>query len=622
MAKSADIMVQVGADIASLQQGMTKGAKSVKDFGAKTAPVLKDAANEIAKVGAAAAAAAAGGLLAMTKSATAAGRELKIFSQISNTSVSEFQNLASAAAEFGITNEKLADQLKDVKDRVGDFLATGGGPMADFFENIAPKVGVTAEQFNKLSGSQALQLYISSLEKANLSQSEMTFYLEAMASDLTQLQPLFANNGKLIDENARRLDDLGLKLSDLDVAQLDEGAKAFARMAESSKAASNVIGAKLSPFVVQFNKELEKAGKNGFDLGKSIEKGARAAFKGLGFLADRLHEIKFLFKGLQSAFKFVEIKIYQGLIGISGFFRDFSNNILGNINNIIAAIKLIPGTEDIPFFKAVQKGDFTKSLEQSVLTAKTELSGLNESLQSLALSEYPSEAIDEFYNNAIAGANNLKVAATGARNAITGGGDGEGDDELTKEQQDYQMRLDEFSRFLDKKLVLQKNSSKTIVGLINQQWGQAAAGTAGAMKNILGTMSSESKKAFEISKKWALADAIISTAQGIAAGVRLGWPMAIPAVAWAAATGLAQINQIKSQRFGGGASSSPSAGASSSTTASAPTGGGGAAGAQQGQTLTVAPIDPDAIFSGASMQALATRLAEFSADGGTIVTEQ
>ena len=67
--------------------------------------------------------------------------------------------------------------------------------MADFFENIAPRVGVTADQFARLSGPEALQLYVSSLERAGVSQQEMTFYLEAMASDTTRLIPLLQNGG-------------------------------------------------------------------------------------------------------------------------------------------------------------------------------------------------------------------------------------------------------------------------------------------------------------------------------------------------------------------------------------------------------------------------------------------
>jgi hypothetical protein len=56
-------------------------------------------------------------------------------------------------------------------------------------------VGVTADQFARLGGPEALQLYVTSLEKAGVTQAEMTFYLEAMASDLTMLLPLLRNGG-------------------------------------------------------------------------------------------------------------------------------------------------------------------------------------------------------------------------------------------------------------------------------------------------------------------------------------------------------------------------------------------------------------------------------------------
>lgn len=115
---------------------------------------------------------------------------------LAGTTAVELQLFSAGAKTVGLEMAKTADIIKDVNDKVGDFISTGGGSMADFFENIAPAVGVTAEQFAKLSGPQALQLYVSSLEKANLSQAEMTFYMEALASDSTALLPLLRNNGK------------------------------------------------------------------------------------------------------------------------------------------------------------------------------------------------------------------------------------------------------------------------------------------------------------------------------------------------------------------------------------------------------------------------------------------
>jgi hypothetical protein len=139
----------------------------------------------------------AGGAVAAAASSMAKDIDsLRKSAQISNVGFEEFQKLAFAAKSVGIEGDKLSDIFKDVNDRVGDFNATGGGPMKDFFEQIAPKIGLTADAFKNLSGPQALQLYYDSLVKAGASQQDLTFYLEAMASDATALIPLLAQGGE------------------------------------------------------------------------------------------------------------------------------------------------------------------------------------------------------------------------------------------------------------------------------------------------------------------------------------------------------------------------------------------------------------------------------------------
>lgn len=115
--------------------------------------------------------------------------------RLAGVNTTEFQKLAAAARTVGVEQDKLSDIFKDTNDKVGDFLITGQGPLVDFFETVAPLVGVTADNFRDLSGPQALQLYVSSLEKANVSQAQMTFFMEAIASDATALLPLLRNNG-------------------------------------------------------------------------------------------------------------------------------------------------------------------------------------------------------------------------------------------------------------------------------------------------------------------------------------------------------------------------------------------------------------------------------------------
>ena len=133
---------------------------------------------------------------AAARSALAYGKEIGTLSKLAGTNIEEFQKLAYGAKTVGVESDKLADIYKDVQDKVGDFLETGGGPMVDYFENIAPLIGQQKEDFKDLSGPEALQKYVDGLEKAGVSGETMTFYMEAIASDSTKLLPLLADGGR------------------------------------------------------------------------------------------------------------------------------------------------------------------------------------------------------------------------------------------------------------------------------------------------------------------------------------------------------------------------------------------------------------------------------------------
>lgn len=64
-----------------------------------------------------------------------------------------------------------------------------------------------------------------------------------------------------------------------------------------------------------------------------------------------------------------------------------------------------------------------------------------------------------------------------------------------------------------------------------------------------------------------MADAAISMYQGIAAGLKLGWPLSIPAVAFAAVNGAMAIANIRKQTYGGGGGGSGGAASAASAPA-------------------------------------------------------
>lgn len=170
--------------------------------------------------GAVVAGASVAGVAAFVNQTITAGNEIKKFSQLANSSMGQFQYYAKGAEIAGISMESFADKMKDMQDRIGDFQQTGGGPLADFFTNIAPLVGVTIQQFQKLSGPEAMQLYYDSLVKVGASQNDMKFYMEAIISDSSLLIPLLENGGAGFKKWGDAAQSAGAIMSDSMVSQL------------------------------------------------------------------------------------------------------------------------------------------------------------------------------------------------------------------------------------------------------------------------------------------------------------------------------------------------------------------------------------------------------------------
>ena len=159
--------------------------------------------NTYGAIAIAGAAAVGAGIFAMASEYANAARELQTFASISNTTTQEFQKMAVGAETMGISQEKLSDQLKDFNEKLGEFITIGSGGAIDFFEQIAIKTEGSAEgarklalEMQNLSGPKALQLYVDKLEEAGVTQQQMSFYLESMASDTTNLIPLLKNGGE------------------------------------------------------------------------------------------------------------------------------------------------------------------------------------------------------------------------------------------------------------------------------------------------------------------------------------------------------------------------------------------------------------------------------------------
>lgn len=583
----------------------------------------------------------------MIKGAADAGKQIDQLSRLSATSTTVFQQQAYAAQQFGISNEKLGDIFKDVQDKIGDFMQTGAGPMADFFENIAPKVGVTADQFRKLGGPEALQLYVSSLEKASLSQSEMTFYLEALASDSALLLPLLKNNGKAMKELGDEAQRLGAVLSDKTIQANKEFANQLSRLDASLTSLKINIGSAVIPeitrLVNEFNagtnaaggfwKALSLAAINPFKTGGENIQSLRDQLRGLQDDRARYVRSSSDTSGIDQAIANTEMKIkyldsvMRASWKLSGERMGAQNDprVIGQASPDETAgyrnaylAKSAGGAAGKPAGSIFDDGDPV----QAELAARFEKRRETEA----KASDQQEEAEREAFARRIAMLQEfakteetivLERQVKQLEDLVLGKEQG-----LLTEQEYMLLEQDLALKHMDELARIRGDGMKKMQDITTQSWSEQLSTISTKMGEMTAAAASGSKAMFNINKVAAIANALLKARESVtnayAFGSKLGGPVLGATFAGvAAAATLAQVNSIRSQQFGGGGS--VSAGTAGTVAATAPTQSAAAGGSGGGQTITIQGVNSGDIFSGDAVRTLIDKLIDAQRNGARIL---
>lgn len=236
----ANIAVRVGADLSPLQRDLNKAKQKLSSFekaSAKVGGALKGTA--------VAAGAAAAGFSAFAISAGVAARELQSLATISGISVEAFQRQARVARTVGIEQEQLGDIFKDTNEKLGEFIATGGGGFKDFAERMRMDITDVRAAFEGLSGPQVLGKMKSMLEAANVPLKQQVFFFESVASESSKLIPIFDSLSGKADSVAASMKSV--ILSQEEVEQLSEMGQAFSNLGDTVSGIGNKLLAAISP---------------------------------------------------------------------------------------------------------------------------------------------------------------------------------------------------------------------------------------------------------------------------------------------------------------------------------------------------------------------------------------
>jgi len=244
LTKALDESRQEAAGLSKRLEDLEKKSQKTQSALSKLTKVAKGVAIGIS--------AASVATIAMVKASSNARRETEQLARLVKVSAEEFNALAFATKQYGISAEQIADISKDIADRVGEFSAAGTGTFQDYADVLkltADEASKTAKEFQFLSGPEVIKRMVAEMEKANIPAAQLTFVLESMGNDLSKLQPLFTNNAAELNRLAGGFRALNSELV-ITTQQSDElrlVSENFDLMAGTASAASLAISASLAP---------------------------------------------------------------------------------------------------------------------------------------------------------------------------------------------------------------------------------------------------------------------------------------------------------------------------------------------------------------------------------------
>ncbi|NVN55233.1 hypothetical protein FLM52_05395 [bacterium Scap17] len=198
---------------------------------------------------AAAGAAVAGGALAagfavrMTSDQADLARELDNVSESTGIGIEALQRYRYAFERVEMDADEAGETFRDVADKIGDAFENGGGDAIDALE----AVNISAGDLIGLAPDEMFLRLADAMK--DLPQASQINLLEGLASNASRLQPLLKDNAALLRELGDQASDLGLIMSEKQIANLLKTEDAINGVQTRLRGITTQLFSKLAPAV-------------------------------------------------------------------------------------------------------------------------------------------------------------------------------------------------------------------------------------------------------------------------------------------------------------------------------------------------------------------------------------
>lgn len=638
MASLGTLTIDLIARIAGFVDGMSEAERVAKKRSDGIKKNLKEIGSEIAdlgKMGAAGFAAVAGGMSYMTVQAVAAIDAQRDLANQLGTSYESLTNLTLAAKGVGVDVGTVQGAVLKLGDAIGNLSSGAGGAGADALKRL----GLSAEELSGMEADEQIatiqQRITDMIPAAEQASVAIDLFGKTAGSAMMQI------DSSAIAEASRQAEIFGLNLSDIDAAQVAQIGDAMDTMANATQGFFGQLGQQFAPLIRQL----------GIDFTDSAEKAG-----GFGSVTERI------FDGLIDAAAFV-MNAFDGITRVLSLVVDGIIKLVAEGGVLVDkfALKIVETFDRIPGVDLSESVAAVKrDLSEAEAFAKTAgdriTASLEEPLSGDKFKQYIADAKAASEEAARMAAASIGSAPVGIAEPAGGNRPSAPAENLFANLtvEPYQNVLDEASIAAETFREDQAIADQFAHDRRNAMWadelatqiqnGEDAAanderlrkqkednnkrmyeGAKGFLGNLSVLMNGESKKAFEIGKKAAIAQALISTYESATkafsslAGIPLVGPvLGAAAAAAAVAAGMVNVNAIRSQSFGGGGGSPAVPKTVSASAAGTPYSPGGATGGSAetpARNVYFHGIEPGSLYTG---QQMLEAINEAMANGGTL----
>lgn len=243
MANNNDIRVTLDGDITPLQRALRRSTQSLDEFGSQSGGIVEEFTSTLsggmgkaglAFTGLAGTVAVAGAGIALTFSRVmdSAEKSFEVFqaASLSLTSLSQIQQMANMYAKVGLTMENVADQQKDLKDKLQDGLFNAGGSM---YTDVIKPLSLNIVELQKMAaaGDDVFAKIYFAAKAQGYSAQQLVNMSETIGNDMTKRLPV------LSQYNSEQ--EYQIALSKQTVQLTDEQSASFEKYRDSTKNLSN-----------------------------------------------------------------------------------------------------------------------------------------------------------------------------------------------------------------------------------------------------------------------------------------------------------------------------------------------------------------------------------------------